>query len=179
MQFICPMCKGTGLARDGKSIICSLCDGDKVINMQPAPVEILVRYHNDDLERLEKIDKGDWIDLRAAEDVILEKGQRCLIPLGVSMQLPENFEAHVVPRSSTFKNFALIQTNSTGIIDESYCGNDDQWMMPVYAFADGRIEKNDRICQFRIVQKMPAVNFIETSYLDNKNRQGLGSTGIK
>ena len=95
------------------------------------------------------------------------------------MQLPPGFEAHVAPRSGTYKNFRIIQTNGLGIIDESYCGNDDQWMMPVYAHEDGLIQQNDRICQFRIVPKMPPVTFREVEKLENKNREGFNSTGLK
>ncbi len=178
MIYVCPQCCGSGLSIDTNEK-CDLCHGQKTIVLQPAEVEVKVRYHTPDLIRMEKIEKGDWIDLRAAQDVVLEKGKQHLIPLGISVQLPENFEAHVVPRSGAYKNFKIIQTNSTGIIDESYCGNDDQWMMPVYAFEDGRIEKNDRICQFKIVKKMPPIRFTEVDKLTNQNRNGFSSTGVK
>ena len=138
---------------------------------------IKIKYFTD-IEKLEKIDKGDWIDLRSAEDVLLGKNEFKLIPLGIGMKLPEGYEAHLVPRSSTFKNFGIIQTNHMGVIDESYCGENDQWMMPVYATRDTRISKNDRICQFRIVKKQPEVEFVEVEHLEEKNRGGFGSTGI-
>lgn len=141
--------------------------------------EIKIKYFNDKLEKLKKIDQGDWIDLRAAETVNLKKGQFKLIPLGVAMKLPEGYEAHVVPRSSTFKNFGVIQTNHMGVIDESYCGNDDQWFMPVIAMRDTKISLNDRICQFRIVAKQPEIDFAEVEVMENENRGGHGSTGTK
>lgn len=129
--------------------------------------------------RLEYIegDKSNWIDLRAAEDVYLRKGEFKLIPLGVAMELPEGYEAHIVPRSSTFKNFGIIQTNHIGVIDESYCGDDDQWYMPVYAIRDAELHMNDRICQFRIIKHQPQIIFNEVKNLNGVNRSGFGSTG--
>ena len=140
--------------------------------------KIRIQYLNDEIKRLAYIDgKSDWIDLRAAEDVVLKKGDYALIHLGVAMQLPEGYEAHIVPRSSTYKNFGIIQTNHTGIIDESYCGDNDQWFMPAYALRDTEIHVNDRICQFRIVEHQPQLAFEETKELGNRDRGGLGSTG--
>ena len=140
--------------------------------------KIKIKYLSDKIERLRYIDgKSDWIDLRAAERVELKKGEFKLIPLGVAMQLPQGFEAHIVPRSSTFKNFGIIQTNHCGIVDESYCGNNDQWFMPAFALRDTVIEVNDRICQFRIVENQPQILFEECAHLDGKNRGGFGSTG--
>lgn len=139
---------------------------------------IKIKYFTD-IEPIEKIEKGDWIDLRAAEDVFLSAGEFKLIKLGVAMHLPEGYEAHVAPRSSTFKNYGIIQTNSLGIIDQSYCGNDDQWHFPAYALRDTQIHKNDRICQFRIVKKQPTIEFTVVESLDNPNRGGFGSTGVK
>ena len=111
---------------------------------------ILIKYFTDGIKPLNKKEIGDWIDLRAAEDVELKKGEFRLIPLGVGMKLPEGYEANIVPRSSTYKNFKIIQTNHMGVIDNSYSGDSDQWMMPVIAMEDTIINKNDRICQFRI-----------------------------
>ena len=140
--------------------------------------KIKIKYLSDKIERLRYIDgKSDWIDLRAAERVELKKGEFQLIPLGVAMQLPQGFEAHIVPRSSTFKNFGIIQTNHCGIVDESYCGNNDQWFMPAFALRDTVIEVNDRICQFRIFAHQPTLTFAETDDLGNEDRGGLGSTG--
>ena len=129
--------------------------------------------------RLEYIegDKSNWIDLRAAEDVYLRKGEFKLIPLGVAMELPEGYEAHIVPRSSTFKNFGIIKTNHIGVIDDSYCGDDDQWYMPVYAIRDAELHMNDRICQFRIIKHQPQIIFNEIKNLNGVNRSGFGSTG--
>ena len=121
--------------------------------------------------------KSDWIDLRAAKEVELKQGEFALIPLGVAMELPKGYEAHVVPRSSTFKNFGIIQTNSMGVIDETYCGDNDQWFFPAYALRDTVIHVNDRICQFRIMEHQPAVTFSETESLGNEDRGGHGSTG--
>ena len=140
--------------------------------------QIRIKYFTDAIERLTYIDgKSDWIDLRASEEVTLKAGEVCLIPLGVAMELPEGYEAHVVPRSSTFKNYGIIQTNSCGIIDGTYCGDDDMWRMPVYAVRDTVIHVNDRICQFRIFENQPKITFDEVESLGNKNRGGFGSTG--
>ncbi len=141
---------------------------------------IRIKYFSDKIERLTYIDgKSDWIDLRAAETVTLKAGEFRLIPLGVAMALPEGYEAHVVPRSSTFKNFGIIQTNSQGVIDNSYSGTNDQWYVPVYALRDTKIEFNDRICQFRIMKNQPRINFFECDVLDDIDRGGFGTTGKK
>ena len=142
--------------------------------------QIKIKYFTDKIDKLTYIDgKSDWIDLRAAETVELKAGEFKLIPLGVAMQLPEGYEAHIVPRSSTFKNYGILQTNSCGIVDGSYCGDDDMWKMPVYAVRDTRIELNERIAQFRIVENQPRIEFKEVESLLNSNRGGFGSTGIK
>lgn len=141
-------------------------------------MDIRIKYFTD-IDRIEKIAKGDWIDLRAAEDITLKQGEFKLIPLGMAIELPKGYEAHVVPRSSTYKNYGIIQTNSMGIIDETYCGDNDQWMMPVIAMRNTVIRKNDRICQFRIMEHQPEINFIEVEELGNKDRNGFGSTGTK
>ena len=139
---------------------------------------ITSKYFTDQIDKLAYIDgKSDWIDLRAAEDVALRAGEFRLIPLGVGMKLPEGYEAHVVPRSSTYKNFGVIQTNHMGVIDSSYCGDNDQWFMPVYALRDTEIHVNDRICQFRIVENQPKIVFDEVSHLEGTDRGGHGSTG--
>jgi dUTP pyrophosphatase len=140
-------------------------------------MKILIKYHNKDLKKIESIKVGDWIDLRAAENVKLKKGESRLISLGVSMKLPEGYEAHVVPRSSTFKTWGILQTNSMGVIDNSYSGTNDIWKMPVRATRDTEIHVNDRICQFRIMPRMQDVTFIETESLDETDRGGFGSTG--
>lgn len=143
-------------------------------------MEIKIKYHDKEMEKLEFIDgKSDWIDLRAAETVDLKQGDFKYISLGISIELPEGYEAHMAPRSSTFKNFGIIQTNSVGVIDESYCGDNDIWKCPALAMRDTRIEKGDRICQFRIMEKMKNVSIVEVEKLGNEDRNGLGSTGIK
>lgn len=115
--------------------------------------------------------------MRAAEKVELKAGESSKIPLGVAMMLPDGFEAHVAPRSSTFKNWGILQTNSVGIIDSSYCGDNDEWAMPVYATRDTTIEKGDRVCQFRLMEKQPVVNFKRVDKLNAPDRGGFGSTG--
>ena len=139
---------------------------------------IRIKYFSDEIEKLDYIDgKSDWIDLRAAERIELKQGEFKLIPLGVAMQLPNGYEAHIVPRSSTYKNFGIIQTNHTGIVDESYSGPNDWWYMPAYALRDTVIEKNDRICQFRIEKHQPEVVFEEVEALTGQDLGGIGSTG--
>lgn len=141
---------------------------------------ISIRYENDRIERLRYIEgKSDWIDLRAAEDVIMKKGEFHLINLGVAMRLPKGYEAHIVPRSSTYKNFGIIMSNSMGIIDHSFCGNNDIWKFPAIAMRDTEIHTGDRICQFRIVKNQPYLSFIEVDKLSSRDRGGFGSTGIQ
>ena len=139
--------------------------------------KIRIKYSSQILERINKISMGDFIDLRAAETVEMKAGEFKLIPLGVAMELPKGYEAHVVPRSSAFKNFGIIQTNSMGVIDESYCGDNDFWFFPAYALRDTKIEVNDRICQFRIMEHQPPITFEEVEILGNIDRRGHGSTG--
>lgn len=140
--------------------------------------KILIKYHNPLLEKIKKIKTGDWIDLRAAEDVILKAGEFKIISLGVSMKLPDGYEAHVVPRSSTFKKWGILQTNHMGVVDNSYSGDNDIWGMPVFAVRDTKININDRICQFRIVKTQPEIEFTEVLKLEGIDRGGFGSTGI-
>jgi len=142
-------------------------------------MQIKVKYLDDSIIKLEKITQGDWIDLRSAEDVIMKQFDFKLIHLGIAIQLPEGYEANIVPRSSTYKNFGILQTNSFAVIDETYCGDNDWWKYPVVALKSTVIKKGDRICQFRINKKMPEVELIEVELLGNKDRNGLGSTGIK
>ena len=140
--------------------------------------EIKVKYFVDGIDELCAVaGKSDWIDLHAAEEVTLKAGEFRLIPLGVAMALPEGYEAHIVPRSSTFKNYGILQTTSMGVVDGSYRGDNDQWRMPVYATRDVTIEKNARICQFRIVRNQPPLTFTRVERLDGPDRGGFGSTG--
>jgi len=158
--------------------------------------QIKIKYHVNDIPKLKKIDKGDWIDMYAAEDVIICEGDWKLISLGVSMKLPEGYEAHVAPRSSTFKTWGIIQTNSMGIIDETYCGENDIWRFLAYClkgksvakeddedFTIGNryteIKKGDKICQFRIMKKQPKIEFEEVEVMEDSDRGGFGSTGTK
>lgn len=143
-------------------------------------MEIKIKYHDGMEEwQIEKHDKGDWIDLRAAEDIEMKSGDFKLVSLGVSMQLPAGYHAQLVPRSSTFKNFGIIMSNSIGIIDNSYCGDNDIWRFPAIAMRNTVIHKGDRIAQFRIVSNQDAVDFVRVDSLGNENRGGIGSTGIK
>lgn len=140
--------------------------------------KIKIKYFTDKIDKLCYVDgKSDWIDLRSAEDITLKAGEFKLIPLGIAMQLPKGYEAHVVPRSSTFKNFGIIQTNHMGVIDYTYSGDHDQWYMPVYAVRDTKININDRICQFRIMENQPVIEFDEVEALEGPDRGGFGSTG--
>lgn len=139
---------------------------------------IKIRYLSDKVEPLTYIaGKSDWIDLRAAEDVEMKAGDFKLIPLGIAMQLPKGYEAIVAPRSSTLKNFGITQTNSIGVIDETYCGDNDQWYFPAEAKRDTVIHAGDRICQFRIFEHQPQLVFEPVSTLGNNDRGGIGSTG--
>lgn len=141
---------------------------------------IKVRYLSDKIEPLRYIGgKSDWIDLRAAEDTELKQGDFKLIPLGIAMQLPRGYEAHIIPRSSTFKNFGVIQANHMGLVDESYCGDNDQWYFPAIAMRDTVIHAGDRICQFRIMEHQPGLQFEAVETLDNTDRGGIGSTGVR
>ena len=140
-------------------------------------MEVYIKYFADGLIPVEKISKGDWIDLRAAEDIEMKAGEFRVIPLGVGMILPDGYEAHIAPRSSTYKNYGIIQTNSIGMVDSSYCGEEDEWKMAAYALRDTVIHKNDRICQFRIVEKQPEIEFVKVEHLKEQSRGGFGSTG--
>lgn len=140
-------------------------------------MEIKVKYFTD-IEPIQFIEgKSDWYDLRASEDMEMKAGEFKLIKLGIAIQLPKGYEAIMAPRSSTFKNFGILQTNSIGVIDETFCGDDDQWRFPALAMRDTVIHKNDRICQFRILQHQPEIKFITVQTLNNANRGGIGSTG--
>ena len=150
-------------------------------------IEAYIKYHDPALLPVEQAHNGEWFDLRAAEDVFISVGEFAMIPLGISMQLPEGYEAMVIPRSSTFGRYGLIMTNGVGLIDCAYNGDDDQWWFPCYCLKgknyDPRkgqgtqIHKNDRICQFRIQKQQPTVQLLEVSKLSNENRGGFGSTG--
>jgi len=140
-------------------------------------LDIKIRYLETGLVEIKVTEIGDWIDLRSAETVCLYKGEKALLRLGVAMKLPDGYEAIVAPRSSTFKNYGIIQTNGIGIIDSTYCGNNDEWMMPVLATREIMIHKNDRICQFRIQKKQPTIKFVVVDKLGDEDRGGFGSTG--
>ena len=137
-------------------------------------LNIKVRFTKEPYE-LER--HGAWIDLRAVEDYEYKAGDALMIDLGVNIKFPEGNEGLLVVRSSTFKKYGIIQTNAIGIIEDNYCGNDDIWMLPVYALRDGKIKKGDRVCQFRVHKVMDDVNFTIVDDMGVPNRGGLGSTG--
>ena len=137
---------------------------------------ILIRYLPGS-PNLEILEKGDWIDLYTYEDVSLKPGESARISLGVAMKLPDGYEAHVAPRSSTFKRWGILQTNSVAVIDNSYCGDDDIWLYPVLATQAVVIPKGTRLCQFRIIEKQPKINFITVDSLGEENRGGFGTSG--
>lgn len=140
--------------------------------------ELKVKYFTDKIDELCYVaGKSDWIDLHAAEEVTLEAGEFRLIPLGVAIALPEGYEAHVVPRSSTFRNYGLLQANSMGVVDYTYRGDNDQWFLPVYATRDVTVEQNARICQFRVMENQPPLTFTRVERLESPDRGGFGSTG--
>lgn len=140
---------------------------------------IKIKYFDNEIDKIEKINKGDLIDLRAAETAEMKKGDFKLIKLGVGMKLPDGYKANLYPRSSTYKNFGIILANSVGQIDNSYSGDSDEWKFPAIALRDTVIHKNDRICQFEIQKIQPEITFEEVEYLDEESRGGIGSTGTK
>lgn len=147
----------------------------------------------DGQKKLEVIKQGDWIDLYAKDDVHIttESPVLQLIPLGIAMQLPKGYEAIMAPRSSSYKKFGIIACNSIGVIDNSYCGNQDEWLFGALVLKEAHISRGDRICQFRIQLNQKATVWqklkwlltggkIEFEYVDNlssENRGGIGSTG--
>lgn len=140
-------------------------------------MDIKIKYLSKGIDKIEKISAGDWVDLRAAQEVYITAGSYVAIPLGVAMELPRGYEALVAPRSSTFKNYGVLLANSIGIIDESFKGDNDEWHFLAYAVKNTVIRKNDRICQFRIIEHQPSINFVEVETLGNADRGGIGSTG--
>lgn len=139
---------------------------------------IQVKYFDKYMPMLVQTDNGDWIDLVCTEDMELRKGTMAFIHLGVAMKLPEGYEAHLAPRSSTYHRYHIIQVNSVGVIDNSYCGDNDEWMLPVVALEDTTIPKYARIAQFRIMKKQPKLQFTSVEHLSDNDRGGFGSTGI-
>ena len=142
------------------------------------PMETIQIKYAQGVPELAQTDFGDWIDLYCAEDTFIRAGERQYINQGVCMKLPDGYEAIMAPRSSTFKRWGILQSNSIGVIDSSYCGNDDWWMFPAYATRDVEIPAGTRICQFRIQEKQPKINFERVARL-GESRGGLGSTGVQ
>lgn len=157
--------------------VCPYCNGRGYYFDNDIPIDIRINTHGNPMP--EATENGDWVDLRSAERVVMRAGDHRLISLGVSIELPPGYEAHIAPRSSTFKNWGILLTNGVGVIDNSYNGDDDIWQVTALAMRDTIIEKGDRIVQFRIMEKQNPLNFIPTDCLGNKNRGGFGSTGTK
>ncbi|WP_283697633.1 dUTP diphosphatase [Clostridium perfringens] len=154
-------------------------------------MKIRIKYF-EGATKLKKITKGNWIDVYSNKDILIEEGERAMIPLGFALELPEGWEGHLAPRSSTFKTWGIIQTNSVGVVDDTYIGDNDQWHMPVYCLQGKDIEsengkevkgiwirKGDKIGQFRIMEIMPEIQFEEVESFGNKDRGGFGTTGVK
>lgn len=165
--------ENNGICEKGIKTMCEFCDS---LVPEAVRMEIKIKYFND-VQEIEALEVGDWIDLRSAESVDIKAGEYKLIRLGVAMELPEGYEALVAPRSSTFKNYGILLANSLGIIDESYKGDNDEWKFLAYATRDTHVEKNDRICQFRIIEHQPKIKLTKVESLGNIDRGGIGSTG--
>lgn len=167
--------ENNGICEKGIKTMCEFCDSlvPEAVIMEK---EIKIKYFND-VQEIEALEVGDWIDLRSAESVDIKAGEYKLIRLGVAMELPEGYEALAAPRSSTFKNYGILLANSLGIIDESYKGDNDEWKFLAYATRDTHVEKNDRICQFRIIEHQPKIKLTKVESLGNADRGGIGSTG--
>lgn len=167
--------ENNGICEKGIKTMCEFCDSlvPEAVRMEK---EIKIKYFND-VQEIEALEVGDWIDLRSAESVDIKAGEYKLIRLGVAMELPEGYEALVAPRSSTFKNYGILLANSLGVIDESYKGDNDEWKFLAYATRDTHVEKNERICQFRIIEHQPKIKLTKVESLGNADRGGIGSTG--
>lgn len=151
----------------------------EMVKDETPDLEIKIKYFDQEIEKIQKISVGDWIDLRVAERVELKAGEYKLLRLGVGMILPDGYEAIVAPRSSTPSKFGVLLSNSIGVIDNSYSGDEDEWRFPALAIRDTHIEKGDRICQFRIIKNMDPVDIVEVDHLNEISRGGIGSTGTK
>ena len=150
-------------------------------------MKIRIRYF-DGATKLKKITKGNWIDVYSRKDIFIGQDERAMIPLGFALELPKGYEGHLAPRSSTFKTWGIIQTNSVGVVDDTYIGDNDEWHMPVYCldpkdsfeYKIGTwIHKGDKIGQFRIMEVMPEIEFEEVEFFNNTDRGGFGSTGSR
>lgn len=161
------------------------CDRDCSILLKEADLDrgreivaVSIRYLAPDLPPLQYVDgKSDWIDLYTAETVHMNAGDFALIPLGVAMKLPKGYEAVIAPRSSTFRKYGILQANSIGVVDETYCGDGDEWKFAAFATEDVEIEKGTRLCQFRLFRHQPQIHFCSVESLGSENRGGFGSTG--
>ena len=150
-------------------------------------MKIRIKYF-EGATKLKKITKGNWIDVYARKDVFVPLAERAMIPLGFALELPKGWEGHLAPRSSTFKTWGLIQTNSVGVVDDTYIGDNDEWNMPVYCLkghdskdgvAGTLVKCGDKIGQFRIMEVMPELEFEEVESFGNMDRGGFGTTGAR
>lgn len=165
----------TAISSDPEGVLCQLERKYWIEKWNIKPVgEVKVKYFNENCY-LEK--HGDWIDVKAAKDMKYKAGDFLMIPLGIAIKLPANCEAHLLPRSSTFKRYGIIMTNSMGVIDEEYCGDNDQWFFPALAMRDGEIKEGNRIGQFRTVEKQSMASWEVVDKLDDIDRGGFGSSG--
>lgn len=138
---------------------------------------LFIRYTDKNIKKLEQLDKGDWIDLPVHTDYTYKKGDTVTVSFEFAINLPEGMEAHILPRSSTFQNYGLLLTNSMGVIDNSYCGNNDIWKAKFYATKDGKINAGERVAQFRLMNNQHRVMWLEVDDLGTEDRGGYGSTG--
>ena len=150
-------------------------------------MKIRIKYF-EGATKLKKIAKGNWIDVYSSKELFVPEGDRAMIPLGFALELPSGYEAHLAPRSSTFKTWGIIQTNSVGVVDDTYIGDNDQWHIPVYCLkghdskdgvAGTLIKCGDKIGQFRIMEVMPELEFEEVESFGNQDRGGFGTTGTR
>lgn len=144
----------------------------------PSTLSISIKFKNKEVyEEFNNISVGDWVDLRVNDTITIKNGEFKIIDLGVAMKLPDGYEAIISPRSSTFKKYGLIQTNSIGVVDNSYQGDEDWWGFPVLATRDITLLKGTRVCQFRVQKNQPKLVFKTVDTLNTDSRGGFGSTG--
>jgi dUTP pyrophosphatase len=137
---------------------------------------IKVKYKENSPE-LTQTDKGGCIDLYNYNDLTLKRGEFGFIDFGIAIELPQGYDAIILPRSSTFKKYGLLLTNSAGYIDNSYNGDNDYWLGCVYATRDIQIPAGTRCFQFRLVKTQPSLQIVSVDSLGNEDRSGFGSSG--
>ena len=179
------------------------------------PLEVEIKYHDKNMPKMVKLDRGNWVDCRVIEGgkvtfdigtpnerkeklqwvdcertledgtiektkkITYHKGDFLMLPLGISIKQPKGYEVNLLPRSSTFKNFGIIQANSMAVGDDTFISDNDMYHYPAIALTDGEIYLYDRICQMQ-VNKTTNLKLNEVDTLgDNKARKGFGSTGVR